>query len=219
MEALLRWQHPEMGMISPAKFIPIAENTGLIIELDRWVMQMATRQVSQWHESGLQPGRLSLNMATKQLEKKDLLDFIKTTLQKSNCNPEWIAFEITESQIMKDPEKAISLLVEMSERGIEIAVDDFGTGYSSLTYLKRLPVDKLKIDRAFINELPHDDEDVAIVRAIIALSKSLKLSVIAEGAENQQQVNFLLDEGCSEIQGFFFAKPMPANEIETLLRK
>jgi len=219
MEALLRWQHPEMGMISPAKFIPIAENTGLIIELDRWVMQMATRQVSQWHESGLQPGRLSLNMATKQLEKKDLLDFIKTTLQKSNCNPEWIAFEITESQIMKDPEKAISLLVEMSALGIEIAVDDFGTGYSSLTYLKRLPVDKLKIDRAFINDLPHDDEDAAIVRAIIALSKSLKLSVIAEGAENQKQIDFLLDEGCSEIQGFFFAKPMPANEIETLLRQ
>lgn len=219
MEALMRWQHPEMGMISPAKFIPVAENTGLIIELDRWVMQTATQQVSQWHQSGLHPGRLSLNMATKQLEQKDLLEFIKTTLQKSNCKPEWIAFEITESQIMKDPEKAISLLVEISALGIEIAVDDFGTGYSSLTYLKRLPVDKLKIDRAFVNELPHDDEDVAIVRAIIALSNSLKLSVIAEGVENQQQVDFLMAEGCSDIQGFFFAKPMPSNEIEILLMK
>ena len=219
MEALLRWQHPEMGMISPAKFIPIAENTGLIIELDRWVMKTATQQVSQWHQSGLHPGRLSLNMATKQLEQKDLLEFIKTTLQQSNCKPEWIAFEITESQIMKDPQKAISLLVEISALGIEIAVDDFGTGYSSLTYLKRLPVDKLKIDRAFINELPHDDEDVAIVRVIIALSKSLKLSVIAEGVENQQQVDFLMAEGCSDIQGFFFAKPMPANEVEVLLMK
>ena len=217
MEALLRWEHSEMGMISPAKFIPIAEKTGLIVELDRWVMQTATQQVSQWHQSGLQPGRLSLNMATKQLEQKDLLEFIKTTLQQNKCKPEWISFEITESQIMKNPDKAISLLAEISMLGIEIAVDDFGTGYSSLTYLKRLPVDKLKIDRAFINELPNDEEDVAIVRAIIALSKSLKLSVIAEGAENKQQVDFLLAEGCPEIQGFFFAKPMPADDIEALL--
>jgi len=219
MEALLRWEHPEMGMVSPVKFIPIAEKTGLIIEIDRWVMQNATQQISQWHQSGLHPGRLSLNMATKQLEQKDLLEFIKNTLQENKCKPEWISFEITESQIMKNPEKAISLLEEISMLGIEIAVDDFGTGYSSLTYLKRLPVDKLKIDRAFINELPNDDEDVAIVRAIIALSKSLKLSVIAEGAENKQQVDFLLAEGCAEIQGFFFAKPMPADKIKSLLIK
>jgi len=217
MEALLRWQHPEMGMVSPGKFIPVAENTGLIIELDRWVMQTATKQFCQWYQSGLQPGKLSLNMATKQLEQKDLLDYIKTTLGQSRCKPDWISFEITESQIMKDPEKAVSLLQEISELGIEIAVDDFGTGYSSLTYLKRLPVDKLKIDRAFINELPHDDEDIAIVRAIIALSKSLNLSVIAEGVENQQQVDFLISENCEEIQGFFFAKPMPADKIEALL--
>jgi len=219
MEALIRWQHPEMGMISPAEFIPVAETTGLIIQLDRWVMQTATQQLSQWHQSGLKPGRLSLNMATKQLEQKDLLEFIKTTLQQSQCKPDWIAFEITESQIMKDPKKAISLLLEISALGIEIAVDDFGTGYSSLTYLKRLPVDKLKIDRAFIKDLPEDEEDVAIVRAIIALAKSLKLGVIAEGAENQQQVDFLLAEGCSEIQGFFFAKPMPVEKIESLLNK
>jgi len=218
MEALLRWQHPEMGMVSPAKFIPVAENTGLIIELDRWVMQAATKQLSQWHQSGLQPGKLSLNMATKQLEQKDLLVFIKTTLKQSNCKPEWIAFEITESQIMKDPQRAVSLLLEISELGIEIAVDDFGTGYSSLTYLKRLPVDKLKIDRAFIKELPHDEEDIAIVRAIIALAKSLKLSVIAEGAEDQRQVDFLIAEGCTEIQGFFFAKPMPAEDFEALIK-
>jgi len=218
MEALLRWQHPEMGMVSPGKFIPVAENTGLIIELDRWVMRTATKQLSQWHQSGLKPGKLSLNMATKQLEQKDILEFIKTTLRQSNCRPEWIAFEITESQIMKDPQKAVSLLLEISELGIEIAVDDFGTGYSSLTYLKRLPVDKLKIDRAFINELPHDEEDVAIVRAIIALAKSLKLSVIAEGAEDQQQVDFLIAEGCVDIQGFFFARPMPAEDFEALIK-
>ena len=219
IEALLRWQHPEMGMISPGKFIPVAENTGLIVELDRWVMKTATQQLYQWHQQGLHPGKLSLNMATKQLEQKDLLEFIKTTLEQSRCKPEWISFEITESQIMKDPEKAVSLLLEISALGIEIAVDDFGTGYSSLTYLKRLPVDKLKIDRAFINELPHDDEDIAIVRAIIALSESLRLGVIAEGAENQQQVDFLISEGCTEIQGFFFARPMPAEKIEALLNQ
>jgi len=219
MEALLRWNHPEMGMISPSKFIPVAENTGLIVELDRWVMQNAIQQVSQWRRSGIETGRLSLNMATKQLEKKDLLEFVKNCLHQSQCRPEWITFEITESQIMKNPEKSISLLKELSMLGIEIAVDDFGTGYSSLTYLKRLPVDKLKIDSAFINELPHDDEDVAIVRAIIALAKSMKLDVIAEGVENQQQIDFLLEAGCPEIQGFFFAKPMPADQIESFLSR
>lgn len=217
MEALLRWKHPEMGMVSPTKFIPVAEDTGLIVEIDRWVMQTATKQFTQWYQSGLQPGKLALNVSSKQLEKIDFADYIAVVLKIAECKPEWLSIEITESQIMKDPEQAVALLLEISGMGIDIAVDDFGTGYSSLTYLKRLPVDKLKIDRAFINELPDDEEDVAIVRAIIALSNSLKLSVIAEGVEKQEQVDFLLKEGCEEIQGFLFAKPMPADKISELL--
>ena len=219
MEALVRWMHPELGMISPAKFIPVAEETGLIVQLDRWVMQKATKQISDWYKAGLVPGKLALNMATKQLEQEDLMDMIKTTLQTSNCKPEWLAFEITESQIMKDPEKAIAILYEINSSGIEIAVDDFGTGYSSLTYLKRLPVNKLKIDQAFINEIPHDDEDVAIVRAVIALANSLNLSVIAEGVEKQEQADFLLKEGCPHIQGYLYGRPMPNDKMEELLIK
>ena len=219
MEALVRWMHPELGMISPAKFIPVAEETGLIVQLDRWVMQKATKQISDWYKAGLVPGKLALNMATKQLEQEDLMDMIKTTLQTSDCKPEWLAFEITESQIMKDPEKAIAILYEINSSGIEIAVDDFGTGYSSLTYLKRLPVNKLKIDKAFINEIPHDDEDVAIVRAVIALANSLNLSVIAEGVEKQEQADFLLKEGCPHIQGYLYGRPMPNDKMEELLIK
>ncbi|NNF97584.1 MAG: EAL domain-containing protein, partial [Halobacteria archaeon] len=218
MEALMRWQHPELRMISPAKFIPVAEETGLIVQIDRWVMQTATKQLSDWYKAGLSPGKLALNMAAEQLEQEDLVEMIKTTLQTSDCKPEWLSFEITESQIMKNPEKAISVLREISALGIEIAVDDFGTGYSSLTYLKRLPVNKLKIDQAFIHDVPHDEEDVAIVRAVIALSSSLKLSVIAEGVEKQEQINFLMEEGCSLIQGFFYAAPMPSTKMEELLK-
>ena len=218
MEALIRWQHPEMGLVSPAKFIPIAESTGLIVEIDRWVMKTASSQFADWYRQGFTPGRLSLNMAAKQLEQEDLLKFIKENLKSTESKAEWLSIEVTESQIMKDPEKAILLLQEISDLGIKIAVDDFGTGYSSLTYLKRLPVDQLKIDQAFINEIPHDDDDIAIVRAIIALSNSLNLEVIAEGVEKLEQVEFLIREGCKNIQGFYFAKPMPAEAIDSLLQ-
>ncbi len=219
MEALVRWVHPEMGLVSPAKFIPLAEETGLIVELDRWVMRTALTQISTWLKQGLNPGRLSLNLAMKQLQQNDFIDMIEATLRDTDCKPESLTLEVTESQIMIDPEKAINILWKISDMGIEIAVDDFGTGYSSLTYLKRFPVDKLKIDQSFIRDIPDDEDDAAIVQAIIALSKSLKMSVIAEGVETETQKDFLLQDGCSQIQGYLYGRPMPANDMQELLEK
>ncbi|MDY6978818.1 MAG: EAL domain-containing protein [Pseudomonadota bacterium] len=218
MEALVRWNHPELGMVSPAEFIPAAEETGLIVPIDRWVMQEASRQIVRWYESGLQPGQLAINMAANQLDQADLIETIHNILEASACQPQWLCFEITESQIMKHPEKAISILRKINSLGIELAVDDFGTGYSSLTYLKRLPVDKLKIDQAFIHDAPDDEEDVAIVQAIIALARSLRLRVIAEGVETFAQRDFLLAQGCQQMQGFLYARPMSATDMEQLLR-
>lgn len=217
MEALSRWMHPEMGMVPPSQFIPAAEETGLIVQVDRWVMNTALTQIGRWYEAGLEPGRLALNLAVKQLYQNDLLTTIQDTLTRTNCRPEWLALEVTESQIMRKPERAIEILRRLSECGVEIAIDDFGTGHSSLSYLKRLPVDKLKIDKSFVRDIPDDEDDVAIVRAVIALAASMKLTVIAEGVETEQQKAFLAREGCAQVQGYFYGRPVPAAEMEQLL--
>ena len=219
MEALVRWQHPSMGLVSPAKFIPLAESTGLIIDIDRYVMKMAMTQLSEWYKDGLSPGVLAMNLAVKQLKDKKFIDMFKNLMQETNCKPEWIALEVTEGQIMTNPEEAIKILRQISDLGVELAVDDFGTGYSSLAYLKRLPIDKLKIDQAFIRELPDDEEDAAITKAVIALAKSLNLRVIAEGVETQEQKDFLVENGCDNIQGYFYSKPIPAEEMRDFLVK
>ncbi len=217
MEALVRWEHPEMGMVSPAKFIPLAEETGLIVQMDRWVMRTAMAQVSEWYRDGLNPGKLALNLAVKQLYQKDLLEMIGATMRATGFRPQWLALEITEGEIMRHPDKAINVLKHISELGIEIAIDDFGTGYSSLSYLKRLPLDKLKIDQSFVRDVPGDSEDEAIVLAIIALARSMGLDIIAEGVETLQQQAFLLQEGCSQIQGFLHGRPMTAEAMHALL--
>jgi diguanylate cyclase (GGDEF)-like protein len=218
MEALVRWQHPIMGLVSPSKFIPLAESTGLIIELDRYVMKTAMAQTSQWYKEGLNPGVLAMNLAMKQLQTKDFILILKQLIKETNCKSEWLELEVAEGQIMTHPEKAILILQKISDLGIELAVDDFGTGYSSLAYLKRLPIDKLKIDQAFIRELPEDEEDVGITKAVIALAKSLHLKVIAEGVETKAQRDFLVENGCENIQGYFYSKPIPADEFENILR-
>jgi len=218
MEALVRWQHPTMGIVSPDKFIPLAESTGLIIELDRYVMRTAMTQIVQWHKEGLTPGILAMNLAVKQLEREDFLSIFKELMDETNCKPELLELEVTEGQIMMHPEEAIVKLKEISDLGIELAVDDFGTGYSSLAYLKRLPIDKLKIDQAFIHDLPDDEEDAGITKAVIALAKSLNLKVIAEGVETEEQRDFLVKNGCENIQGYFYSKPVSANEFENILR-
>jgi len=219
MEALVRWNHPTMGLVSPARFIPIAEATGLIVELDQWVMKTAMKQIVQWNKDGLNPGKLALNLAMKQLQLKDFVNILQGLLEESACKAEWLELEITEGQIMLNPEEAIKTLNKVSDLGIKLAIDDFGTGYSSLSYLKRLPIDKLKIDQSFVRDLPDDEEDAGITITIIALSQSLNLSVIAEGVETVEQKDFLLKNGCTCIQGYLYAKPMPADEMETLLRK
>lgn len=218
MEALVRWNHPTFGLTLPSKFIPLAEETGLIVPLDMFVMKSAMKQMVDWYAKGFNPKVVSLNLAMKQLQQKDFLKILQSMLQETGCKPEWIELEITETQIMTNPEEAIKVLQQISDMGIKLAVDDFGTGYSSLSYLKRLPIDKLKIDQSFIRDLPNDDEDASITRAVIGLSKSLNLKVIAEGVEIEEQKNFLLDNGCSSIQGYLYAKPMSPADLEEMLK-
>lgn len=218
MEALIRWNNRDEGLVSPDKFIPFAEETGLIVEIDRWVMNTSMKQFSQWYQEGLNPGMLSINLAMKQLQQRDCIPFIKSLLKKYNFSENWLEFEITEGRIMKDPESAIKTLTQIKELGISLAIDDFGTGYSSLSYLKRLPIDTLKIDRAFVMELPHDEEDEAISKAIIALGKSLNLNLIAEGVETREQKEFLLEHGCQWIQGYYYSRPLSANDMQEYLQ-
>lgn len=175
--------------------------------------------MKNWHDEGLNTGKLSLNLSIKQLENEGCISRIKRIISEVGIDPKYLELEITESQIMQDSEKAIKLLEEIRDIGISISVDDFGTGYSSLSYLKRLPIDKLKIDRSFIDDLPHDENDVAIVRAIIALAKSMNLEIIAEGVETKEQLEFLVDEGCPNIQGYYYSKPLPLDEYKEFLHK
>ncbi len=219
MEALVRWRHPTEGLIYPNSFIQLAEDTGLIVAIDRLVMRMAMKQVSQWYAKGLNPGTLALNLAMKQLAKEDFIDVLNAMFEECKFQPEWLELEVTEGEIMKNPQNAIEVLRKISNMGIELAVDDFGTGYSSLSYLKRLPIDKLKIDKSFVDGLPENEEDISIARAIVALAHSLKLSVIAEGVENAEQKEFLAQNGCDFIQGYYYSKPIPSDEMEETLKK
>jgi len=219
LEALVRWQHPIIGLVAPFKFIPIAEENGLIVEIDRLVMKMAMQQFTLWYRDGLNPGRLALNLAMKQLTQEDFIPILLQTMQDVEFKAEWLELEVTEGQVMDNPDEAIIKLRQISNLGIEIAIDDFGTGYSSLAYLKKLPLDKLKIDQSFVRDLPDDEDDSAIAKAIIALGKSLNLKLIAEGVETQEQRDFLLENGCTNIQGYFYSKPLPTEDITLLLKK
>ncbi|MDQ7042228.1 MAG: EAL domain-containing protein [Sulfurimonas sp.] len=217
MEALVRWNHPTLGLMPPFKFIPLAEETGLIIEIDKLVMVIAMKQFALWYLKGYNPGVLSLNLAMKQLNQDDFLSHLLHTMNNIGFRTEWLELEVTEGQVMKNPELSITKLNQIHDLGIEIAIDDFGTGYSSLSYLKKLPLDKLKIDREFVKDIPEDEDDMAITKAIIALGKSLNLTLIAEGVETQEQKEFLVKNGCELIQGYFYSRPLPAEEIEVLL--
>ncbi len=214
VEALIRWQHPLLGLVPPAKFIPLAEETGLIVEIDQWVMKTAMKQIRKWYQKGWGPGILALNLSIKHLRRDDFIQILRENITAIDFNPEWLELEVSEGQVMTKPEEAIVKLEQASNMGIGIAIDDFGTGYSSLAYLKRLPVGKLKIDQSFVKGIPDDKEDIAITKAIIALAKSLNLNLIAEGVETNTQKEFLLENGCKHIQGYYYNKPMPADEIE-----
>lgn len=218
VEALIRWQHPEMGMISPVQFIPLALETGLIVPMDEWGLRTACRQAKEWSDTGLRPLRVSVNLSSYQFRQKQLTQTIARILSETRIDPQYLNIELTESTIMQNAEEATKTLHELKEMGVKLSVDDFGTGYSSLSYLKRFPLDTLKIDRSFIKDITTDPDDEALTRAILAMSNSLKLKVVAEGVETDAQLEFLRRNGCDEFQGYLFSRPVSATEMTEMLR-
>jgi diguanylate cyclase len=218
-EALLRWQHHERGLVSPADFIPVLEETGLIIPVGEWVLEEACRQVGAWHDSGFAQIRIAVNLSARQLPRGDLVDAVERALEESGLDPGCLELEITESLLVEDSEaglRAVDLL-KNAVGGLSISLDDFGTGYSSLSRLKALPIERLKIDRSFINGVTTDSGDSAITAAVISLAHSLRLQVTAEGVETAEQLAFLRERNCDEAQGFYFSRPLPAHEFARLL--
>ena len=214
VEALVRWQHPERGLVPPVEFIPIAERTGLIADIDAWVMDQACRQMCQWLADGVQLSFIAINVSCRLFARRELYEQVAQVLHTTGLDPAFLELEVTESAVMEDPEVALEQLHRLRELGLRLAIDDFGTGYSSLLRLKRLPVQKLKIDQGFVAGLPWDEDDAAIVRVVIALAKSMGMQVHAEGIEQVEQARFLLEQGCDMGQGYWFGRPMPAQDID-----
>jgi diguanylate cyclase (GGDEF)-like protein/PAS domain S-box-containing protein len=216
-EALVRWQHSDLGLVPPLEFIPIAEETGLIAEIGGWVLAEACRQARAWMDAGRGALHVAVNLSGRQFARESLLEDVVFALEHSHLPPQLLELEITESAVMQNPEHASSILSALDRLGVSIAIDDFGTGYSSLAYLKRFPVSTLKIDRSFVKDLPEDPEDAAITRAVIALARSLRLRVVAEGVETRAQLEYLAAHGCDQVQGFFTGKPMENGEFEAFV--
>lgn len=216
-EALLRWTHPESGLVSPATFIPIAETTGLIGVIGEWVLYEACRQATQWQRLGHPPVRVAVNLSARQFREPGLVEKIEAVLAETGLAPQWLELEITETMMMENPERVKTILGELHARGISIAIDDFGTGYSSLSYLKAFPCDFVKIDRSFIDGVPKDQNDITITETVIGMAQRLGMRVIAEGIETSEQLEFLRRGGCEEGQGFLFSKPLPPGQIAKLL--
>ena len=235
LEALLRWMHPTSGMISPDQFIPLAEETGIIIPIGEWVLRKACLQIKCWQQAGLSIP-VSVNLSTHQFRQfttiaeidgraaagkppNYLVETVERVLEETQIDPSCLELEITESILMQNLSMAVATLQALSSKGIRISIDDFGTGYSSLSYIKRLPIHTIKIDKTFVGDISTDQDDAAIVSAIIAMAHSLRLKVVAEGVETQEQFDFLLNQGCDAMQGFFFSKPLPAGETLALLQR
>ncbi|MDT4895400.1 MAG: hypothetical protein QOH25_477 [Acidobacteriota bacterium] len=217
VEALLRWHHPELGLVQPAEFIPLAEDTGMIVPIGEWVLRTACAQSKSWQSAGFAPLSLAVNLSARQFQQQNLAEVVVRILQETGLNPRDLELELTESSIMKNAEWAVRTLSELKAMGVKIAIDDFGTGYSSLGYLKRLPIDTLKIDRSFVSDVTTDPDDAALVMAIITLAHNLRLKVIAEGVDSEEQLRFLHLLRCDEWQGYFFSKPLPVEAFEELL--
>jgi EAL domain-containing protein (putative c-di-GMP-specific phosphodiesterase class I) len=217
VEALLRWNHPDLGPVSPAKFIPVAEENGLIVAIGRWVLTTACEQHVAWIRLGYPPLRMSVNLSARQFFDDRLLPDVRAILIQTGMDAVFLEFEITESMLMHDVEKAGKVLAAFKQMGIRLSLDDFGTGYSSLSNLKRFPIDTIKIDRSFVRDLPANAQDKAITEAIIAMGKSLKMTVVAEGVETRGQIEFLRSHECDEFQGFYYSKAIPAEAIADLL--
>ncbi len=217
MEALVRWRHPELGLISPAQFIPLAEETGLIVPIGEWILETACRQCKEWQNQGLEPIRMAVNLSSVQFRQPDLFESVIQILRTTQLDPKWLEMELTESLLMQNPEQARKALQRLKAEGIHLSIDDFGTGYSSLAYLKRFPIDALKIDQTFIRELTTNADDAAIATSIILLGRSLKLRVVAEGVETPSQLSFLRVMQCDEAQGYLFSPPVAAEEARRFL--
>ena len=219
MEALIRWNHPDMGMVPPGRFIGVAEETGLIVAIGAWVMRAACTQNKAWQDAGFPRLRVAVNLSARQFSSNDLLASLETALTESGLDADCLEIELTESLFMNDVTPAVELLHRMKALGVKLSIDDFGTGYSSLSYLSRFPIDVLKIDRSFVADITADANDAAIVTSIIGLAHNLKLAVIAEGVETAEQLDYLRSRGCDEMQGYYFSRPLPAQDFETLLRE
>jgi diguanylate cyclase (GGDEF)-like protein len=218
-EALLRWRHPQRGMVPPNTFIPIAEEAGLILPIGEWVLRQACTQMRTWLDSGLPPLRVSVNLSARQFRHGDLTAVVCSALEDAQLQPGYLELELTESSIMHDAEASAATLQLLSTMGVHISIDDFGTGYSSLSYLWRLPLDKLKIDRSFVRELLSNSDDVAIVKAIISLAHSLRLGVVAEGVETLEQLEHLRELGCDQYQGFYCSPAVPPDAFVALIKR
>jgi diguanylate cyclase (GGDEF)-like protein len=217
-EALLRWRHPTRGNVPPSEFIPLAEECGLIGSIGAWVVREACRQARAWQVAGLPPLRVAVNLSASQFRQNNIVDTIRDALDQAGLEGRFLEVELTESAVMNDPEESIAILEKLSKMGVLVSVDDFGTGYSSMSYLRRFPIDKLKIDRGFISEVMSRPEDASIVRAIISLAHSLKLKVVAEGVESIDQLEFLRTLGCDQYQGYYYSPALPAAKFEELVR-
>ena len=218
VEALLRWNHPALGLLSPEEFIPLAEETGLIVPIGDWVLTEACRQAHAWHVAGLTHLRMAVNLAAQQFRAANLAERVRDTLQQSGLEARFLEFELTESAVMQDAEQSAFILQQLSDLGVRLSLDDFGTGYSSLSYLQRFPLNKVKIDRSFVREICRSESNAEIVRAIVSLAHSLRLSVIAEGVETIEQLDFLQTIGCDQYQGYYRSAAVPAEAIEAMVR-
>lgn len=217
-EALIRWNHPQKGVMLPNEFIPMAEESGLIVPIGEWVLRTACQDIRFWHEQRYRPINLSVNLSGRQFREEGLIELVARILHETQADPDMLEFEITESVLMDDAESTVARLASLSSMGIHLAIDDFGTGYSSMSYLKRFPVERIKIDHSFIRDIPHDPDDVAITIATIQMARGLKLDVIAEGIETAAQAQFLREHGCEIGQGYLFSMPLSKREMEKLLK-
>jgi diguanylate cyclase (GGDEF)-like protein len=216
-EALLRWCPSDSEMVSPAKFIPILEDTGLIVPIGEWVLRTACQQVKEWQAFLPEGSKMAVNLSARQFKDENLSKLVADILDETDLDAEHLELEITESMVMEDTDHTLKILQQLNDMGVHLSIDDFGTGYSSLAYLKRMPIGTLKIDRSFVKDITTDSNDAAVVQTIIAMAHTMQLRVIAEGSETAEQIHFLREQQCDETQGFYFSRPLPAVEIRTML--